>query len=370
MDIISSSPVVDASPATFNPRHPSPETIAVPDALTRRYTLAQGPDAGWDIYIRKDHGGVKVDKPLWRNLGFGRENRPSAPPPIIAGYEYRGETTRGDVSTLIYAPADMQTTVSGTSPNSIENPNDDAWANHFPFGPTNTLARTLRSSPAQSPEGSMYAHAQPVGAVVEIKPDGQVKHLGTGFLAYSPYDGDSTIYVVTNDHVISTSDGPGRRELWLGYENPNAPPKERIELSGRPAENAGLDYAIFRVREADKAKALSFNPLKPGPPGTAFVGDDIYMPNHASGSVKGISYRDGSGKNAKILKTTSDLGSRYPHQVLMHNAFNSPGTSGSPIIDRRSNKVIALNFGGIGLGRAVNLSTVWSDARPQLQRGT
>lgn len=353
-----------APPATRNTDSASDEIITAPNVGAIRYTMSQGPDANWDIAIRKDGNHLRVYKPLWRNLGFGRENRPPAPPPKIAGYQYQGETIQGDVSTLSYTPEATST------PGSVAPSNDDPWANTFPFSLTNTLARTLKSSPAQSPEGIKYHHARAVGAIVEIKPDGQVNHLGTGFLATSPYDGDSNIYVVTNSHVIRANDGKSRKELWLGYENPNSDPEERIALSGRPAENAGLDYAIFRVKDEDKARAIHFHPLQSNPSGSGFIGDDIYMPNHANRSIKGISYRDSSGRNTRILQMTSDLGSKYRNQVLVHNAFNSPGTSGSPIIDSHSHNVVALNFGGIGLGRAVNILTVWTDARPQLQHET
>jgi|GEM_PF-1711308 len=367
MNTIPSAPALNVWPVLSNQGNTSKEVIMAPDASITRHTMSLGPDKSWDIYIRKDGDGIKVDKPLWRNLGSGRENRPPAPPPEIFGYQYQGETTQGDVSTLAYVPRAITDTAGRTAPGPAENSNNDAWANSYPFGLTNTLARTLASSPAQSPEGVMYASAQAVGAVVEIKPDGQVNHLGTGFLATSPYMGDSSIYVVTNDHVIRGGSGNNRYELWLGYENPNGAPQERINLPIQSAGNAGLDYAIFRVNNEDKPKAIGFLPLPSNLSGSAFVGDDIYMPNHATGRVKGISSKDSSGRNSKILRTTSDLGAKYSGQVLVHNAFNVPGTSGSPIIDRRTNNVIALNFGGIGQGMGVNISTVWKDARPQLQ---
>lgn len=367
MITITSAPALNTSLAMPSQDSAHQEVITPPNTPTTRHTMSLGADRGWDIYIRKDGDGIKVDKPLWRDVGSGRENRPPAPPPEISGYQYQGETTQRDVSTLTYVPKAIADTVGGTAPHPAENSNNDAWASSYPFGLTNTLARTLASSPAQSLERVMYASAQAVGAVVEIEPDGQVNHLGTGFLAASPYMGDSSIYVVTNDHVIRAGNGSNRYELWLGYENPNGAPRERIQLSGQSAGNAGLDYAIFRVKNEDGSKAIGFRPLPFDPSGSAFVGDDIYMPNHAAGSVKGISYKDSSGRNSQILRTTSDLGAKYPGQVLVHGAFNMPGTSGSPIIDRRTNNVIALNFGGIGQGMAVNMSTVWKDARPQLQ---
>lgn len=348
----------------------SREIIAAPDADTARHTMLQGPDGGWDIHIRKDGDGIKVHRPLQRDLGFGRESRPPAPPPEITGYQFREETTKGYVSTLLYAAQLISSTSDETPPILTTDTNADAWANRFPFGSTNTLARTLASYPPQSLESVMYTHAQAVGAIMEIAPDGQLSQLGTGFLAVSPYVGDTHIYLVTNQHVISAGDSGGRQELWLGYENPNGTPKERIAIHGHPARNTKLNYAIFRIKDGDKTETIESHSLKSHPFGSASIGDRIYMPNHANGGVKGISYRDSSGRNTKILQVTSDLGEEYRGQVLLHNAFNTPGTSGSPIIDSRSHSVVALNFGGIGQGRAVNMSAVWADAWPQLRHGT
>ncbi|GGA23332.1 hypothetical protein GCM10010981_09560 [Dyella nitratireducens] len=93
-------PVLNVPPAVPNSR----EVFIAPNTGAFKYTLRQGPDAGWDIYVRKDGDVIKVDKPLWRNQGQGRENRPLAPPPPIAGYRYQGEGANSDISTLIYVP--------------------------------------------------------------------------------------------------------------------------------------------------------------------------------------------------------------------------------------------------------------------------
>jgi hypothetical protein len=93
---------LNAPPAVPNSGAPPHEVFTAPDTGTYKYTLRQGPDAGWDIYVRNDGDAIKVDKPLWRKQGERRENRPPAPPPPIAGYRYQAEGGNSDTSTFTY----------------------------------------------------------------------------------------------------------------------------------------------------------------------------------------------------------------------------------------------------------------------------
>src|SRR5690349_2823219 len=65
MNTIPSAPALNVWPVLSNQGNTSKEVITAPDASVTRHTMSLGPDKSWDIYIRKDGDGIKVDKPLW-----------------------------------------------------------------------------------------------------------------------------------------------------------------------------------------------------------------------------------------------------------------------------------------------------------------
>lgn len=374
-----------ARPSTPSSLHPSAQQVLPAPRTNGRHIIQQGADKGWEIYLRKTGDVVKVDKPLWRITQQGRESRPDAPPPNIAGYQYqagRDTFTGNDVQTLNYKPdpshvesVDMPANPGGNPIKPTQSPvpsptatsDDAAWANTPPYGKNNVLARTFKSFPSGSAEKIMYDHSRAVGAVMEITPDGYAIPRGTGFLMEMPSDDGpfkkSDIAIITNDHVENSVNKGNRYELWLGYEDPSRhAPEARIDLSKGPLfENSKLDYVLYQLEPGDISTAKRFNPLKLDISNTPIEGAEVYLPNHGGGSAKGISYQDSAGRNTKIIGRTSDLGASFRNQTFAHNTFNKGGTSGSPIISRSSNKAIGYNYGGNGLGTGVDMRTIWRD---------
>ena len=186
---------------------------------------------------------------------------------------------------------------------------------------------------------AMYQGGRPVGQIR----DGDVEQ-GTGFLVRHK---NGRLYVFTNYHVIQPKEhASGKRSLLLGYETEPESSATTVRLGETVAADPVLDYALVEVLSEDAQKAAQFGFLEFG--GSSGPGEAIYMPNHAGTYPKGISFLDDSGGTAMTAEHNSDLGSQAVGQSFYHTAFADPGSSGSPVISRRTNKVVGLNYGKIG----------------------
>jgi trypsin-like peptidase len=200
----------------------------------------------------------------------------------------------------------------------------------------------------------MYEKSRAVG---RIEVPGNDTHVGagTGFLVKGK-DGNS--YVLTNYHVISRENHiPGESNFLLGYETEPKSSSTVVRLGRIIVENKNLDYTLVEVLPEDAQKAEPFGFLAFA--STSGTGEAIYLPNHAGNYPKGISFLDREGAPAVGASYNSDLGSQAINQSFYHTAFADPGSSGSPVISRKTNKVIGLNYGKIGdHGNAVDTKNV------------
>ncbi|KAG3197685.1 hypothetical protein PC128_g6623 [Phytophthora cactorum] len=121
-------------------------------------------------------------------------------------------------------------------------------------------------------------------------------------------------------------------------------------------ENRALDYALLRVLTNDLATDLTrrYGYLRLRAAGPV-DGEAIYIPQHPRGEPKEIAAtKDGKSAVIEVLPSNSIDSSGYlrgrePSDIqpsVWYNADTEPGSSGSPVLSRKDNTVVALHCAG------------------------
>ncbi|KAL4162049.1 hypothetical protein PRNP1_002597 [Phytophthora ramorum] len=118
-------------------------------------------------------------------------------------------------------------------------------------------------------------------------------------------------------------------------------------------ENPELDYALLRVltndSEVDLARRYGFLRLRAGGP---VDGEAVYIPQHPRGEPKEIAAtKDGKPAVIDVLTASSGFVGRHSETsesqpTVLYNADTKPGSSGSPVLSRKDNTVVALHRAG------------------------
>uniref|UniRef100_A0AAV1TP37 Serine protease n=1 Tax=Peronospora matthiolae TaxID=2874970 RepID=A0AAV1TP37_9STRA len=123
------------------------------------------------------------------------------------------------------------------------------------------------------------------------------------------------------------------------------------------AENPELDYALVRVLTNDSSTDLSqrYGYLRLRSTGPV-DGEDIYIPQHPHGEPKEIAaVKDGQPAEIEVVPTSSVDYPAYYRQssesndvqpTVWYNADTKPGSSGSPVLSREDDTVVALHRAG------------------------
>jgi len=154
--------------------------------------------------------------------------------------------------------------------------------------------------------------------------------------------------MITNEHCVgSQSEVDQTTALFLdesqdcsgsGNLEPIAVPGDRFSVS-----NAGLDYSIWSLDSSGEDPAGRFGvlDLDPEPPDPS---DSVYIPQHPGGGPKLVAWSDDAGPSGRCQ---IDPGDSSGEQVS-YTCDTSAGSSGSPVLSARSNRVIALHRSGTG----------------------
>ncbi|WP_018352392.1 trypsin-like serine peptidase [Longispora albida] len=155
--------------------------------------------------------------------------------------------------------------------------------------------------------------------------------------------------LLTNRHCIDTPYKAQNTEVWFNYQCATCggyfnDPVTKVLGDQLLASDDTLDYALFTVRDFDKIKDFGFLELDVR---VADKGEELYIPQHPGGRPKEIaltSDKDNRG-NCKVDKPKVE---GYAKDTdTSYFCDTEGGSSGSPVLSRKTHRVIALHhFGG------------------------
>jgi hypothetical protein len=155
--------------------------------------------------------------------------------------------------------------------------------------------------------------------------------------------------LVTNNHCFANSDAAYNTEVWFNYQcakcggfavfRPTKVWGDRVLVTDRT-----LDVTVFTVERFPDVQKFGYLELDPRRP---VSGDELFIPQHPAGDPTMIamaSDKDRAG-NCAVADPTYDGYAR--DSDVSYYCDTEGGSSGSPVLSRRTGKVIALHhFGG------------------------
>jgi V8-like Glu-specific endopeptidase len=201
-----------------------------------------------------------------------------------------------------------------------------------------------------------YRHAQ---AVARIYGHGYV---GTGWRV------SSQNRMLTNHHVIGNGQNPADFEVWFGYEHVNCRTDGRVKSGAkvrggaRLVGDSDLDFQLFTLDESQFETVKGFGYLGLNVDGVA-RGQVIYIPQHGAGNPRQLALFVDGGDRCRIDST--------PGTLARYACDTAGGSSGSPVIDWNTNKVVALHNASIGSANQGNrINQIWPRIRSHFANGS
>jgi lysyl endopeptidase len=183
-----------------------------------------------------------------------------------------------------------------------------------------------------------YAHAQPVARL-----------LIDGVELCTAWRVGPNNRMFTNHHCIASTQDARNTEVWFNYEcsvcggSATLRPT-KVWGSQVLATDKTLDYTLFSVQNFGAVKGFGYLTLDVRKPNR---GEEVYIPQHPQGDPTVIAMHDSTERDGNCAIANPDYDGYATDTDASYYCDTEGGSSGSPVISRRTNEVIALHhFGG------------------------
>lgn len=153
----------------------------------------------------------------------------------------------------------------------------------------------------------------------------------------------------TDHHCFTTTADAQNTEVWFNYEcavcggfDTLSPTK--VWGDQVFATNKTLDYTLFSVYDFSHVKKFGYLTIDPA---GARKGEELYIPQHPEGDPTEIAMDSDTDKGGNCMVSDPAADGYGPNTDVSYYCDTEGGSSGSPVISRGTNRVIALHhFGG------------------------
>ncbi|XVN16690.1 serine protease [Pseudomonas corrugata] len=168
--------------------------------------------------------------------------------------------------------------------------------------------------------------------------------------------------MLTNLHVIGENPDPSRMVVAFDYEEPSCDsdavrPAVQVPVARILTSHNFTDSALLELDPdvVDSGVLDSFGYLGVDTR-ISEVGDPVYIAGHPRGGPKRISRFHDDGRPCWVTAVNNNGFADF----AKYNCDTESGSSGSPVIDARTNAVIALNYGySSGYNTGAQMSSIW-----------
>lgn len=165
----------------------------------------------------------------------------------------------------------------------------------------------------------------------------------------------------TNHHCAATAAEISASEFWFNYQTTACDGTEQAAVIKVPGDqllktDEALDYTLFTVKNFETLADFGYYGLDPRP---AKLNEEIFVPGHPAGRAKEIavlSDADGGGRCRVNDPVTDGNGSNLD---LGYRCDTEGGNSGSPVVARSSNRVLALHHLGGCMNEGSRMELIW-----------
>ncbi|TMW56847.1 hypothetical protein Poli38472_006857 [Pythium oligandrum] len=186
--------------------------------------------------------------------------------------------------------------------------------------------------------------------------------LCTGWLAGS--DG----HMITNEHCIEEASSAAKIDIEFEAESASCEDKCETQLGCKGTvvattstfvtNDKTIDYAVIKLPESADLKKYGYLQLRESGP---VVKETIYIPQHPVGWAKRIAAKIDSGADATVESVGVTLS--CGNNQVGYSADTQGGSSGSPLLAKTDNNVVALHHCGGCSNQAVDIRDVIADLK-------
>ncbi|MFJ6671531.1 trypsin-like serine peptidase [Actinosynnema sp. NPDC091369] len=152
--------------------------------------------------------------------------------------------------------------------------------------------------------------------------------------------------MLTNNHCFTSGTGI---EVWFNYQCPTcggtaSATVTKVLVSSVLKTSAALDYTLFSVTNFATLASFGYLELDARVPA---VGEEMYVIGHPAGKLKKLSLRDDQNGGGYCAVSGVRVDGSSSQSDIAYRCDTEGGSSGSPVLSRRTNKVIGLHhYGG------------------------
>lgn len=185
-------------------------------------------------------------------------------------------------------------------------------------------------------------------------------------------------HVITNEHCVTSPEDALNTDFDFMAEAPNCADPNCPDCYPGTVYSGGLfvqdsvelDYALLQVAEGNPAAQFGYLELETRTPR---VGEEICLIGHPAGRAKEFSLISTEpadpGQVAHVQSLTQPPCMGGQHVEVGYYADTVPGSSGSPVLSRVSQRVVALHHCGVCLNRGVPTALIYPEIAAWLQPG-
>ena len=169
----------------------------------------------------------------------------------------------------------------------------------------------------------------------------------------------------TNHHCIGTDRDAANTEVWFNYECSSCDGFQTL----RPTKvwggeviqtNPTLDYTLFNVENFDAVKRFGYLVLDVRQPNR---GEELYIPQHPRGDPTVIAMEDPGERSGNCEVDNPAYDGYAANTDVSYYCDTEGGSSGSPVLSRRTNEVVALHHFGGCPNSGVRIDLIYREVR-------
>ncbi|GGM46900.1 hypothetical protein GCM10012275_17440 [Longimycelium tulufanense] len=155
--------------------------------------------------------------------------------------------------------------------------------------------------------------------------------------------------LMTNNHCLANTNIARRTEVWFNYQCPTcggsgSEPVTKVLGNQVLKTDAGLDFTLFDVRNFNAVTKFGYLELDARLPG---IGEEMYLVEHPRGQTKKLALADDQSRSGNCEVRDVRVDGNIRDSDIAYMCDTEGGSSGSPVLSRRTHRVIALHhFGG------------------------
>lgn len=168
-------------------------------------------------------------------------------------------------------------------------------------------------------------------------------------------------HMFTNEHCVGSQSELSNTEVWFNYQNTacggsTLEPTTIVTGNNLLKTDYTLDYTLFTINNFNDVSNFGYFGLDVR---DAVSQELIYIPQHGSGNPKELSIESDQNTGGMCRVDSVLANGRGTNTDMGYMCDTIGGSSGSPVLARSSNKVIALHHFGGCENQGVRIAEIW-----------